>query len=612
MLEKNLEILKERYPESFQALSENTQKVNFNIIDAKNGDKTAEVQVGDSFILVHSKYDPKREAERIVEEINLNGVSSIIVLGFGLGYHVVNLFQKLKDKDIKIFVVATTPLLFKEALKYQDFTELFSSDNFYLLLSNKINSNELIAFIEDNVDMVFENIAVSFLPSLVKYAKEDYGIVMESLKYIYKILGANKYTVTNRGGEWESNLLQNLYLFLTKPGINVLHGTSQDKPAILVAAGPSLDKNIDLLKEVKGKALIIAADAVLKKLLKHDIVPDIVTVIDGYKHILKYFEGLDYNRLDDVVLVTSPQFYGHVIEEWPGPVVFSPGYGVGEEIIGWVEGFSDYKGRIPTGGSVAHLSFGLACILKADPIVFVGQDLALTGGVTHASGSDYRKSLKEQFKDTNRKYYKIKDINGEDVWTRDDFYLFLEWFNKFIKDLKDNGNQTEFIDATEGGARIEGTEIMTLKEVINLYCQENNNINKEVLNKINSYQVKWNKDIILEFKKVIEDVKEIEVLARRGLQLIDQILDNQFSEKIKEFNSQLTLINNQINKLGNNVMFFESQIYDIYKDIRFEVENNMEILNRLVTFYNKLIEGSNNSLEILNSHYKRLIDEGDK
>ncbi len=58
----------------------------------------------------------------------------------------------------------------------------------------------------------------------------------------------------------------------------------------------------------------------------------------------------------------------------------------------------------------------------------------------------------------------MKDINGDEVWTRNDFYFYLQWFNKAIEVLRNTGCQRAFIDATEGGVKIEGTEIMSLEE----------------------------------------------------------------------------------------------------------------------------------------------------
>lgn len=609
LLENNIRVLEERYPTIKEVLENSSTDKNIKIIAAKNGSKSAIYIDGKTEYLIHSKYNPEKEAERLISQLEFFGTGSIIVTGFGMGYHLQELYNKVKEKNIKIFVIESNLTLFQEAIRWNDFTALFSYDNFYLYLINNYNSIELISFIEDHIDIVFERMILFKFPSVERYFGEKLSLVEKDLEFIIKKLEANRYTSKKRGKMWEDNILNNLYLMLKRPGVNVLYQLYEDKPAILVAAGPSLNKNMHLLKEVKNKAIIIAADAVLKVLLKNDIIPDIVTAVDGYKHILKYFTDLDYSKLHNTVLVTVPQFFNHILEEWPGPVVFSPDYGTGEGVVCWLEKYRGFMGRLATGGSVAHLSFAVANVLKANPIVFVGQDLAFTDNITHVKGNDYSLNIEEEMKKRNREYIKLKDINGDEVWTRNDFYFYLEWFNKAIEDLKDNGCQTLFIDATEGGARIEGTEIMPLKKVIEEFCQDSNKNMEQILERLNLYQGNWNREIKDELAVIIKNIERLKKQAEEGLALIDILLGSVDEEKIKNIIGKIKKINDSIKNLTDNIIFFEAEIYKIYDLVNIENKTELDKYSKLVEFYNLIINGSEKAIKILREHYGKIIKE---
>ena len=257
-----------------------------------------------------------------------------------------------------------------------------------------------------------------------------------------------------------------------------------------------------------------------------------------------------------------------------------------EDIIHWIEKHRGFMGRLATGGSVAHLAFAVGNLLGADPVVFVGQDLAFTDNITHVSGNDNSLKIEEEMKDSKREYIKVKDIHGNEVWTRDDFYFYLQWFNRTIKTMKGNGCKTKFIDATEGGARIEGTEIMSLEEVINEYCQEKKDNKEEILKKLRTYKLHWSPKIKDEVEIIMKNIELLKKQAEEGLVLIDKILDSIDENKQKSIIKKLKRVNGNINSLKDNVIFFESEIYEIYDQIDIDYKTNLEKYSKLVDFYN--------------------------
>lgn len=569
MLEKNLAAIAKKYPTYPALIKHSTQGIVFQVIDAKNHSKTIEIADGESFFLVHSKYNPEKEAERMIKDLDLSGLNSIIVIGFGLGYHLLQLYQQIKKTGIKLFIIVTKPELLKESLKHNDFTGLFKADLVYLYLQEDINTNQLGDFIGRRIDQVYENIGICLLPAYKKYDKLNYKLILSEIKYILKMIKLNQNTIIKRSYSWEENLIGNLSLFLKNQGIEPLKGVLRNEPAIIVSAGPSLKKNVAYLKKVKGKALIIAVDAVLANLLGKDVIPDIVMVLDGYKYTLKHFEGLDYSKFKDTILVGAPQFFHNIFAEWPGPVVFAPTYGMTEKLINWVENLSTFKGRIKIGGSIAHLAFGFAYHIGANPIVLIGQDLAFTDGFTHAEGVAYNAKVSDSMKNS-KVYFEIEDIHGNSVWTQSQLYQYLQWFNREINDIKQQNKRIKFINATEGGAKIEGTEVMSLQDAINKYCQMKIKAAEKIKNKVNAFNPVYDQGIVISVvQELINNLNKLKRLAQNALQLLDQNGSNHLCSELKE-------INDKIYQIKDKVMLYESAIFLLSQT---KLENTFDLLS---------------------------------
>lgn len=590
MLEKNLAAIAKKNPDFSALIRQCDQGLAFEVIGTKNHSKTIKIADGEQFFLIHSKYNPEKEAERLLKDLDLSGVNSIIVIGFGLGYHLLQLFDRIKNTGIKLFIIVTKPELLKESFKYNDFTDLISAETVYLYLQNEINRNELRNFIVSRVDQIYENIRICFLPAFKRYDSLNCKLILTEINYIVKMIKLNRTTILERGYTWEENVFMNLSLFLKNRGIQPLKGMLRNQPVIIVSAGPSLKKNINHLKGIKGKAVIIAIDAVIKKLLAKDIIPDFVMVLDGYKYTLRHFEGLDYSKFKDTILVGVPQFFHKIFAEWPGPVVFAPTYGMTENLLNWVENLSNFKGRIRIGGSVAHFAFGFAYHLGANPIVLTGQDLAFTDGFTHSDGVDYSARVEDLDKN-NRKYLQIEDIHGDRVWTQFQLYQYLQWFNREISDIRQQNRNIKFINATEGGAKIEGTEVMSLQNVITKYCQKKNKAAEKIKNKIISLRPAYAQDrVINSVQELITNLNKLKGLSQDALQLFETNKDNL---------TELKEINNKIHKLKDQVMVFQTALYFLSLA---DSENNLD----LSAIYRGISAGSSHFISIIKECTERL------
>lgn len=251
------------------------------------------------------------------------------------------------------------------------------------------------------------------------------------------------------------HMLKNLDTIAREPGVDGLFGAFRGKPAIIVAAGPSLDKNIHLLKDVGDRAVILSVDAMLKTLVNMGVSVDFATVLERVNFSPHLFTEIPPEKLAETVQVSVPVVVPEVYSVYPGPkaLMYRP-YGHFQ----WLE---KEKGTLETGASSANMAFKLAEAFGCDPIILVGQDLAYgRTGTTHSDTTPWGRSQNGILKgQTNT--FEVPANDGGMISTNGTWNMFRLAFEADVASF--NGT---VINATEGGALIAGTRIMTLEKAL--------------------------------------------------------------------------------------------------------------------------------------------------
>ncbi len=246
----------------------------------------------------------------------------------------------------------------------------------------------------------------------------------------------------------------------------------QGLPALIVGAGPSLDKNLDVIKAMQEKVIIFCADASYEKLLNHGIVPHVVSSVERVELTTKFFDNIPTR--DDVVFMGPSIVRGETLEKFTRKI-FTGRVGDGFfNDINRVLGFES----IDIGGNVACVQFACAEALGCDPLIFVGVDLAYTDGKTHAEGigTFFTEDVIEEYRTLTTR---VRGQNGEYLETLDNFMHARVWLeNKVML----NTDGTRFINASEGGALIEGMSHRPLSEV--LESLKDSVVEKDVLTRV--------------------------------------------------------------------------------------------------------------------------------
>jgi len=566
--EKNIEALKQRnfnYEAFKEKLDSYSDCNDMEPVKSKNGMWTLKASTPKGNMFLHSSYDPQREAREWADRARFDEEGLVVVYGLGLGYHVKQLFGRLGKKN-RLLVLDPDPRCFELMIRNLDVSDMLASEQFSY--SHSDDTGEIRTVLR-MLAKPYKSQKISILEymPIVRLHQEYFNNAGRSiLDFMTKAI-VNVNTVIHFSRTWVENMFLNLGVCMKSPGIKGFFGVFEKKPAIIISAGPSLDKNKHLLKQAKGKAFLICVGTALKSLLSSDIYPDVVISIDGGLPNVRHFEGLPEV---DVPLIIDPTIHYKI------PQIYKANKIVTNSTFALHDFVED--GSLISGESVACMAFDLARQAGADPIIFVGQDLAYTGGRTHSRDTVYGKNNapNEGAKGTMT----VKDIYGYDIITSRTMYTFKLWFEDQIKRTEGRS----FIDATEGGARIEGTEVMTLRQAIDKYCYENipfietvRNLSKPV--NIPKQTIDNASD---KLNGLARDLSEIMDAAKKGRRYSEKLLDiiksNSNTNKINSINKKLDDIDKSIKQKQENINLLNLILQPVIKDIMLNSGNDEKII----------------------------------
>ncbi|EKR5316580.1 motility associated factor glycosyltransferase family protein [Campylobacter coli] len=223
--------------------------------------------------------------------------------------------------------------------------------------------------------------------------------------------------------------------------------------AIVVSAGPSLAKQLPLLKAYQDKAVIFCADGALSMLEKEGIVPDYVTNLDFTDLAMKFFQNKENKTSLNILSCATHPNVARSLNAENCMIVLR------NKALYQRFNFNDF-GYIDTGTHVSHFSYTLALALGFKNIIMIGQDLAFDEeGNSHSKGFDFGEKFSGE---ENIDKFKIPAYAGKgEVLTHttwNDYRIKLEYL------FACNDQKAKFYNATEGGARINFTEELSFKE----------------------------------------------------------------------------------------------------------------------------------------------------
>ncbi|MBU6411893.1 MAG: DUF115 domain-containing protein [Planctomycetes bacterium] len=428
-----------------------------------------------------SRRHPLAEAEALAKSANIETNAAIVVNGFGLGYHVAAMARQMKRSGIILVLETDLPLL-RSVLERLDFSEVFEHSNVALFtdptdipaISARVAGFEGILCVGAKI--------VDHPPSRVRLnaAAHTFGA---SFAHVIRAARTSVVTTLVQVDVTLRNLFQNVDRYATEPGIAHLANAMKGKPAIVVSAGPSLARNIDLLSRpgVRDRFVIIAVQTVLKQLLAKSIKPHFVTALDYHEISRRFYEGLTAADVEGITLIVESKANPAILQSWPGELCM-PAEPWLDTLLG--DDLKRDMHPIAPGATVAHLAYYAARHLGCDPVILIGQDLGFTDGQYYASGAaihDVWASELNQFRTLEmfelerilrfgKMLSRREDSLGRPILTDEQMSAYLLQFERDFKADTDRG--LRIIDATEGGVKKQFTSIRTLADCLTLFGTE--------------------------------------------------------------------------------------------------------------------------------------------
>jgi hypothetical protein len=447
LFQHNISVLQKRFPSLYEQII-HIDGDSIEVIETKQGDFVPAITKSGKRFLVHSKFDPVQEAERFISEIDIGSHDLFIVFGFGFGYHVEQILKGM-GRDSLILVVEKNPLLLKRAMESRDIALTLGDDRFILLLNpgEETIADALRGKSSRHSSLILHRGSFQVEP-------DYYGNMQEIARSYLSTKEVNIATLAKFEKIWASNIARNIDTFIRAPGANAFFDNFKNIPAIVVAAGPSLNQSLDFIRQNRDRAIIVAVDTSYRILMRNGIEPHFCIVVDPQIINARYFEGSGQSK---TILIADPTVHPSVFRLFRGRVAMT---GVAFELMKWIEQLCGKKGEITHGGSVSTNAYDFAKRLGASPVILVGQDLAFTGGHAHGRGSYldeqvhlrtgrlYTPEMFNRFQLTALPKIIVRGIRGVPVHTNQKMMIFLSWFEK--------RRDRDLVNATGDGACIPG------------------------------------------------------------------------------------------------------------------------------------------------------------
>lgn len=520
---------------------------------------------------LHSKYNPQKEAESALQNFNLQKNKAAVYFSFGLGFGPIEFCKKFPSKTL--ILIENNPEYFFSALSVLDWEIVFKHENLIILLGNceQEASQILLRFADFNNENPFSELFIIKNTNQAKHQEKFIEKIKELLLAQKEKLQINSNTLEKFSHLWAKNTCKNLTYLKNLDGVNKYFNLAKEIPFVILAAGPSLEKILPFLSEIKKRAILVCVDTALKAVLKAKVEPDFIVIVDPQYYCALHLEFLES---PSSVLIAESAVYPCVFRfNCRKKVLCSSLYPIGQ----YFEKRLGSKGKLAAGGSVSTSAWDFARKCGTKEIFLVGMDLGFPNFQTHIKGSQFEEKahristkfssaekMNAQSLITSSPEWKF-DYNDKPLLTDKKMSLFAWWFEDATKEALKQGIKT--FSLTSESLAISGIEkfdladfllkpnILKQKQIffeqsenlnasISKDCNlngENSNISENLAKKI-SENYKKNFDQV--YNDFLKNLLFLKTQAQNALDLCKKIIKN--PETFLSNNQELSKIDKEI------------------------------------------------------------------
>ena len=529
---------------------------------AESGDEHIELNKDGYVFSLNSRNDPRQLAKLwadSIEDVSLYSV--FIIFGLGDGYALEELMERYPENVIVVY--EPSPKLLKHWLKKNITLERESGKKVFICAGKKGFElyedylNHIVAFSNRKLivwkrlpgyEYAFEKEAEKWL--FILSTRVNHSIIFRNTEIFFEKAMTEAFWKNIDDSIEQYNACELIQKFVDMD--------LKDRAAIIVSAGPSLDKNVEELRRARNKAFIFAVDSALRTLEKRGIHADLSITVDPEKRIDR-FDNIE--SLKNIPMVMEINSNPSILEKHTGKRFYLTSNNRYYKYI--IDNMGKASGGLNTGGSVACSAFDMARQMGFENIVLIGQDLSYPNGQMHALAT-YDNQEENKIGNEEIEYYEVEGYDGKPVMTESNMDNYRKWFEKEIA-IEQN---IRIINATEGGARIHGAEIMTLKAVMDEFCEDKEEIDFSKI--IDEIPLAYKEEEKLQWKQELEEVYErVNSHKDRFQEVIDAFrkldqLKKEGKDDSEEFASNFKLIS-ETNKWYNKDITKDRHLLEQYE-----------------------------------------------
>lgn len=446
----------------------NHEGIQYKIIKSKHGFDTIIVTSKGREMPLHSKVNPEHEFRSFVDKFDPERFDVLIVLGIGLGYHLIPLPEYLNRYSRIILIDILSGI--DEAIGKNPLTSFLLKSALITFVSGK-TIEEAVAIVSEIIDMNgLRGISVLEHPASTRIFHDYYGSIKNSIEKQINRMAGNRATKKAFGALYLRNILKNIALLDDFKPVEHLFGAFKKYPAVIIAPGPCLERDIQNIKKHEHGFFIVSVDSALPVLNGYGIPPDIVISIDPQPYVCEHFLNCDTGHAIGIVSLSS---HPGVLKRLPGYISLNshPLSQFASRVYG------DSIGSVDSGtGSVAGDAVKLCLKCGFSSIGLAGLDLSFSDYKIYSRGTAYQKRYSVYFQDRlstvesyNCRYilHASKGLRREGKYTRKSFLQYRESLENFVK----SSGADNILALNDCGIALSGIRITSLEEFAAVECK---------------------------------------------------------------------------------------------------------------------------------------------
>ncbi|MDQ0206936.1 motility associated factor glycosyltransferase family protein [Alkalicoccobacillus murimartini] len=519
---------------------------------AKNGVPTLAVHQNEVKQFLHSSYNPTKEVDALLTKYQnvLDEGDPILFLGIGLGHHIQAFIETYKPQRFSL--IELNPAILKKSLELINLT-----DHTFKNLTNVYLADDDARY-QEVLDDELQNISPAklvILPSYERIYKDKVNKFSEMFKKLLLNQKDRLHTNVSFQSRWVLNSLRNLPSILKTP--NFIHdidtGLFKDKPAIIVAAGPSLNDEIEQLKKIKENqsAYIFSVGSAINALIEQGIHPDAAFTYDPKEKNQYVFEKLKKQNLKDIPMIFGSSVGYETLHDYPGKMLhFLTSQDTVSEALLEKNNTKQIE-AITDAPSIAVIALQVLSKIGCNPIVLVGQNLSYSN-VRYAAGIEYGWLDNQLSEDELAETFEVESVDGGVVRTKTHMVKMREALEHYAK----VNSHIKLYNTTKNGAKINYTEFISLESLSNTF--ESEKIDKSWL-EINSITYDQ-KEVYKNYVHLMEEQESIEIQLNKLSNLLEDFILTASTAKQNE--KKLDLLLSTINKYIHKIE--DSSFYKVF------------------------------------------------